>query len=284
MSYRIFVESSADLSPALRAEYKIDLVPMQFSKDGQEYNCEETPISEFYQMMRNGAHMTTSAANISVYTEAFEPVLKAGADILMVAFSSGLSSSCNNARLAAEELQASYPDRKIIVVDSLCASMGHGLLAYHVAKKRDEGAAIEEAASYCEELIPHLCHSYTVDTLKYLHRGGRVSTTVAIAGAVLGIKPVMFMNDEGKLVACGKVRGRKASLEDLADKLKTHAIDAENQTVFISHGDCIDDAKALADMLKPYVKEIVIGDIGPLIGSHSGPGTVALFYVGTHRV
>ncbi len=284
MSFRIFVESSADLSPSLRDEYKIDLVPMQFSKDGETYNCEETPIFEFYQMMRDGAHMTTSAANISDYAEIFEPVLKAGEDILVVAFSSGLSSSCNNAMLAAEELQANYPDRKIIVVDSLCASMGHGLIACLTAQKRNEGATIEEAAEFCRETIPHLCHSYTVDTLKYLHRGGRVSTTVAIAGAVLGIKPIMFMNDEGKLIACGKVRGRNASLEDLANKLKTYAIEPEKQTVFISHGDCIKDAKVLAEMVKPYVKDVVIGGIGPLIGSHSGPGTIALFYVGSHRV
>ncbi len=284
MSYRIFVESSADLSPALREKFGIDLVPTDFFRDGVAYHCEDTPIKDFYQMMRDGAHMTTSAANVSAYIDAFTPALQAGEDILLVSFSSGLSCCYNNALLAAEELKELYPDQKIIVIDSLCASMGHGLLAYYVAKKRDEGASITECAKYCEELIPHLCHSYTVDTLKYLHRGGRVSTTVAVAGAVLGIKPIMFMNDEGKLISCGKVRGRKASLEELAEKLRTYAIKPKEQTVFISQSDCYDDAQILAQMLKKDVKDIIIGDIGPLIGSHTGPGTVALFYVGEHRV
>ncbi len=284
MSYKIFVESSADLSPAMRAEYNISLVPTEFFKEGVPYSCEATSVSEFYQMMRDGAHMSTSAANIATYIQAFTPTLEAGEDVLLIAFSSGLSCSYNNALLAAEELAVSYPERKVIVVDSLCASLGHGLIAYHVAQKRDQGATVEEAAEYCRRLIPHLCHSFTVDTLKYLHRGGRVSGAVAVAGAVLGIKPVMFMNDEGKLIACGKVRGRKASLEDLANKLKTYAVNPKEQTVFISHADCVEDAEALAKMLKKDVKKIVIGDIGPLIGSHCGPGTVALFYIGEHRV
>lgn len=284
MSYRIFVESSADLSKAQLAEYNISCIEMEFMHEDKAYTQNDVSINEFYDMMRDGAHMTTSAANVSSYIAKFATALEAGEDVLLLSFSSGLSCSYNNALLAAEELSEKYPDRKIVVVDTLCASLGHGLIAYLTAKKRDEGASITEAASYAEELIPHLCHSFTVETLKYLHRGGRVSTATAVAGSVLGIKPVMFMNNEGKLIACGKVRGRKASLEALADKLKTHAIDSKNQTVFISQADCMDDAKVLEKMIKPYVKEVVIGDIGPLIGSHAGPGTVALFFVGDERV
>lgn len=284
MSYRIFVESSADLSKAQLAEYNISCIEMEFMHEDKAYTQNDVSIKEFYDMMRDGAHMTTSAANVSSYITKFATALEAGEDVLLLSFSSGLSCSYNNALLAAEELSEKYPDRKIVVVDTLCASLGHGLIAYLTAKKRDEGASITEAAAYAEELIPHLCHSFTVETLKYLHRGGRVSTATAVAGSVLGIKPVMFMNNEGKLIACGKVRGRKASLEALADKLKTHAIDSKNQTVFISQADCMDDAKVLEKMVKPYVKEVVIGDIGPLIGSHAGPGTVALFFVGDERV
>lgn len=284
MSYRIFVESSADLSKAQLAEYNISCIEMEFMHEDKAYTQNDVSIKEFYDMMRDGAHMTTSAANVSSYIAKFTPTLEAGEDVLLLSFSSGLSCSYNNAVLAAEELSEKYPERKIVVVDTLCASLGHGLIAYLTAKKRDEGASITEAASYAEELIPKLCHSFTVETLKYLHRGGRVSTATAVAGSVLGIKPVMFMNNEGKLIACGKVRGRKASLEALADKLKTHAIDSKNQTVFISQADCVDDAKVLEKMIKPYVKEVVIGNIGPLIGSHAGPGTVALFFVGDERV
>lgn len=284
MSYRIFVESSADLSKAQLAEYNISCIEMEFMHEGKAYTQNDVSIKEFYGMMRDGAHMTTSAANVSSYIAKFTSALEAGEDVLLLSFSSGLSCSYNNALLAAEELSEKYPERKIVVIDTLCASLGHGLIAYLTAKKRDEGASITEAASYAEELIPKLCHSFTVETLKYLHRGGRVSAATAVAGSVLGIKPVMFMNNEGKLIACGKVRGRKASLEALADKLKTHAIDSKNQTVFISQADCMDDAKILEKMVKPYVKEVVIGDIGPLIGSHAGPGTVALFFVGDERV
>lgn len=284
MSYRIFVESSADLSKAQLAEYNITCIEMEFMHEDKAYTGNDVSIKEFYDMMRDGAHMTTSAANVSSYITAFTPTLEAGEDVLVLSFSSGLSCSYNNAVLAAEELSEKYPDRKIVVVDTLCASLGHGLIAYLTSKKRDEGASVTEAASYAEELIPKLCHSFTVETLKYLHRGGRVSTATAVAGSVLGIKPVMFMNNEGKLIACGKVRGRKASLEALADKLKTHAIDSKSQTVFISQADCMDDAKVLEKMIKPYVKDVIIGDIGPLIGSHAGPGTVALFFVGDERV
>lgn len=284
MSYRIFVESSADLSKAQLAEYNISCIEMEFMHEDKAYTQNDVSIKEFYDMMRDGAHMTTSAANVSSYIAKFTPTLEAGEDVLLLSFSSGLSCSYNNALLAAEELSEKYPERKIVVIDTLCASLGHGLIAYLTAKKRDEGASITEAASYAEEIIPKLCHSFTVETLKYLHRGGRVSTATAVAGSVLGIKPVMFMNNEGKLIACGKVRGRKASLEALADKLKTHAIDSKNQTVFISQADCMDDAKVLEKMIKPYVKEVVIGNIGPLIGSHAGPGTVALFFVGDERV
>lgn len=284
MSYHIFAESSSDLSKKQLGEYNIHCIEMEFMHEEKAYTSNDVSIKEFYDMMRDGAHMTTSAANVSAYTAAFTPILEAGEDVLLLSFSSGLSCSYNNAQLAAEELSEKYPDRKIIVIDTLCASLGHGLIAYLTSKKRDEGASISEAAAYATELIPHLCHSFTVETLKYLHRGGRVSAATAVAGSVLGIKPVMFMNDEGKLIACGKVRGRKASLEALADKLKTHAIDPKNQTVFISQADCMDDARVLENMVKPYVKEVIIGDIGPLIGSHAGPGTVALFFVGDERV
>jgi DegV family protein with EDD domain len=212
-------------------------------------------------------------------------VLKQGQDVLYLGFSSGLSTTYQQGKLAAEDLAAQYPDRKIITIDTLCASAGEGLLVKLVLDKKNEGATIEEAAAYAGELIPKLAHWFTVEDLVYLKRGGRVSPAVALVGGMLNIKPVMHVDDEGHLIKVGTVRGRKNSLAALADKLIETAEDPANGTFFISHGDCEDDVKTLCDMLtaRGCNNVQVITHVGTVIGAHSGPGTMALFFVAKQR-
>ena len=202
-----------------------------------------------------------------------------------MAFSSGLSGTCSAGTIAARDLAEEFPERKILVVDTLCAALGQGLLVYLTAKKRAEGATLEEAAQYAEETKLSLCHWFTVDDLFFLKRGGRLSGATALVGSALGIKPVLHVDDEGHLVKVSTARGRKNSLKALADKMAETAIDPQNQTVFIGHGDCLEDAQYLADLLKSSCgfKEILIDYVGPVIGAHSGPGTMALFFLGTRR-
>ena len=213
------------------------------------------------------------------------PLLEGGEDVLVLAFSSGLSTTYQSAVIAAEELKERYPDRKILVVDSLCASLGQGLLAFHAAKKRDAGMPMEALARWLEENRLHLCHWFTVNDLMYLKRGGRISAATAVMGTMLSIKPILHVDNEGHLVSVGKVRGRKASIQALAEKVGELARGYDNPVMFISHGDCPEDAQYLADLLKQRygVKEVYINYVGAVIGSHSGPGTLALFFLGDHR-
>ena len=235
--------------------------------------------------MRSGKTARTSAANIECFREAFTPILEEGKDVFYLAFSSGLSSTYSSAATAAEELKEAYPERKLTVVDSLAASSGYGLFLYLCAKKRDSGATAEELREYAETLRPHICHWFTVDDLVYLKRGGRVSAATALAGSVLGIKPILHVDDEGRLINMSKVRGRKNSVKALADKYGELRDDSLDGTVFISNADCSEDAKELAGMLKDRygVSVELIVDIGPVIGAHSGPGTLALFFLGKNK-
>ena len=284
--YVILTDSSSDLSPKLLAEYNVELLPLSVTFEGEE-PClnDKIDAKEFYARLRAKTKVTTSAASIEAFLAFFEKYLAEGKDILYVGFSSGLSGTYNAGFVAARELREKYPDRKILTVDSLCASLGQGLFVYYAAKKRDEGASIEEVKTYLKEMRPNLCHWFTVDDLFFLKRGGRISAATAVVGSMLQIKPVMHVDNEGHLVNVAKARGRKASIEALLQRMKETAIDPSNQVVFISHGDCEQDANYLADRIRETfgVKEIVIDYVGPVIGAHAGPGVLALFFIGKER-
>lgn len=285
--YVIYTDSGCDIRSELLKEWgvKYSLLTFQFESENKEYSNEDMGIDVFYNRMKVGDVARTSAINPDSFSSAFEKILKTGKDILYLGFSSGLSTTYNSARIAAEELLADFPDRKIITVDTLSASAGQGLMIYLVSEKKKAGATIEEAAAYAEEIRPKLCHWFTPESLTYLKRGGRVSPTVAFVGTVLGIKPILHVDNIGKLVNVTKVRGRKASLNALVEKYGELAEDKKNGTVFISRADCPDDANYIEAQLKEkYGADVqVITDIGPVIGAHAGPGTIALFFVGKER-
>ena len=256
-----------------------------FEDEDKTYGNYDLSNKDFYQKMRDGHIAKTSGINSDTFKEAFAEELQKGNDVLYIGFSSGLSVTYSCAYAAVQELRAEFPERKIISIDSLSASGGLGLLIYLAKEKRDKGASIDETAAYIKELVPKNCHWFTVDDLVYLKRGGRVSPTVALVGSVLGIKPVMHMDNEGHLINMSKARGRNASLKAIVDKYGELAENPNGGTVFISHGDCISDAEKLASMVeKSYgVSTKLITDIGPVIGAHSGPGTLALFFIGKER-
>ena len=285
----ILTDSSADLSAEMAQELDVQVIPLSFIMKGRTYrdfpdNREMDPHL-FYEALRQGEEATTAAVNVGQYTEALEPLLQAGKDVLILAFSSGLSTTYNSSRLAVEELREKYPERKLYTVDTLCASLGQGLLVWYAAKARERGGTIEEVRDWVEDRKLNLCHQFTVDDLHFLKRGGRISAATALVGSVLQVKPVLHVDNEGHLVNIGKVRGRQAALKALVDRMEETAIDSGSLTVFISHGDCLEDAQTVAGMVKKRfgVQNISINYVGPVIGAHSGPGTVALFYIGTNR-
>ena len=287
--YVIVTDSSADLTAGMAEELGVEVLPLSFMVKGQTYrnypdNREMDP-GAFYAMLRAGEMATTAAVNVADYTSALEPLLEQGKDVLVLAFSSGLSATYQSSVIAVEELRARFPERKIFTVDTLCASMGQGLLVYLAAKKQQAGASIEEVREWAEENKLHLCHWFTVDDLHFLKRGGRISAATAVLGSMLHIKPVLHVDDEGHLINMGKARGRGASLTALVDHMEETAIDPASQVVFISHGDCLADAEKVAGDVKKRlgVKEVVINHVGPVIGAHSGPGTLALFFLGSRR-
>ena len=287
--YVIVTDSSADLTAGMVEELGVEVLPLSFMVKGQTYrnypdNREMDP-KEFYAMLRAGEMATTAAVNVADYTSVLEPLLEQGKDVLVLAFSSGLSATYQSSVIAVEELRARFPERKIFTVDTLCASLGQGLLVYLAAKKQQAGASIEEVRDWAEGNKLHLCHWFTVDDLHFLKRGGRISAATAVVGSMLHIKPVLHVDDEGHLINMGKARGRGASLTALVDHMEETAIDPASQVVFISHGDCLADAEKVAgDVKKRFgVKEVVINHVGPVIGAHSGPGTLALFFLGSRR-
>lgn len=288
-TYRILTDSSCDMTQQMADELELEVVPLTVNYRGKEYpnylDGRALEIGAFYQGLRAGEMTSTSAVNPAAWKAAAEQVLQQGQDILILAFSSGLSTTFNAAFIATQELLEAYPDRKIYVVDTLCASMGQGLLCYHVAQKRAAGATLEEARDYAEATKLHLCHWFTVDDLMFLKRGGRISGATAVMGSLLQIKPVMHVDNDGHLVPVSKARGRRASIQALAAKVGETAVEPEKQVMFISHGDCRQDAEYLASLLKEQyrVPRVEISYVGPVIGSHSGPGTLALFFLGTQR-
>ena len=286
MSYQIITDTCCDYPMEMYGELGLTVVPLSVLYKGVNYN--EYTVSwlkDFFDGLRAGETSSTAAANPDNWATVMEPVLAAGNDALVLTFSSGLSTTYQSAVIAAEELMEKYPDRKIKVVDTLCASLGQGLLAWYACKKRDEGLSLEELTAWVEENKFHLCHWFTVDDLMYLKRGGRVSAATALVGTMLQIKPVLHVDDEGHLINVSKARGRKASIQALAAKMGETGIPGANDTVFICHGDCQEDAEYLAQLVKEKygVKDVFISYVGAVIGSHSGPGTLALFYLGDHR-
>lgn len=286
--YVLFTESTADLTAELVQQLGVEVLPMLFSLDGKEYNNypdnRELDPHAFYDALRAGGMSTTSQINQATFEEAFSPVLEAGKDILYLAFSSGLSGTYHSACLAAEELAEKYPERTVRVIDTLQASMGEGLAVYYAATLKNEGKSLAEVADWFEANKMRVCAWFTVDDLMFLKRGGRLGGGAAVVGTLLGIKPVLHVDDDGHLIAMEKVRGRRASLDGLVKHFASSDVPPAEQVVFISHGDCPEDCQYVADRCKELgAKEVHIGTIGPVIGAHSGPGTVALFFLGSKR-
>ena len=286
--YLIFTESTGDLTPALIQEAGLEVLPMNFMLDGVSYrdwpDGREMNSHGFYEKLRAGSSCTTSQVALADYEAAFTPVLEKGLDILYLSFSSGLSGTYQASCVAAEMLKERFPERRIACVDSRQASMGEGLFAYLVGCRRMQGASFEKALEYAQSLAPRVCAWFTVDDLMFLKRGGRLSGAAAMAGTLLGIKPILHVDDEGHLVAMEKVRGRRASLDALVKHFQATAKNIPGGTVFISHGDCAEDCAYVMDKLRALgVTDLHQGNIGPVIGAHSGPGTVALFWVGSPR-
>lgn len=286
MSYKIITDTCCDFPAEMYKELDLGVVSLSILYKGVNYNeYSEAWLKELFDGLRKGESATTSAVNPEGWSTVIEPVLQEGKDALVLTFSSGLSTTYQSAVIAANELQEKYPDRKINVVDTLCASLGQGLLVWYACQKRDEGMSLEEVTAWCEDNKLNLCHWFTVDDLMYLKRGGRVSAATALVGTMLQIKPVLHVDDEGHLINVAKTRGRKASVEALAAKMGDSAIPGANDTVFICHGDCQQDAEYLASVVKEKhgVKNVFTYYVGAVIGSHSGPGTLALFFLGKKR-
>ena len=286
--YVLFTDSATDLSVELIQQMQVEVVPLSVTVAGKEYknypdNRDISP-KEFYDLLRSGQMATTSQVNQADWAEAFESALKEGKDVLCLAFSSGLSGTCQAAVLAAEELREKYPQNTIEVLDTLQASMGEGLVVYHAARLKQQGYTLPQLARWLEENKQSICAWFTVDDLMFLKRGGRVSGAAALAGTLLGIKPVLHVDAVGHLVPMEKVRGRRASLDALVKRFAQSQVDKSQQVVFLSHSDCREDCDYVANKIRAMgVENIHISNIGPVIGAHTGPGAVALFFSGDVR-
>lgn len=288
-NYVIITDSGCDLTAAQVKDLDITVIPITFSVNGVNYKSTpdnpEYPAVKFYADLKAGASVSTSALNPYEIEDVFRPFLEEGKDIIYISFSSALSSICQNAKIVAEELSEEFTDRKITVVDSLCASCGQGLLVYLCANKRLEGTEFDELVAYAEGVKGNICHEFTVDDLGQLKRGGRISSMAALVGSMLQIKPMLYVSPEGKLVSYDKARGRNSSIKMLKDKIIAEAADKNETPIFISHGDCEDDVNMLINMIKDELpeKKFIANCIGPVIGSHSGYKTLAVFTVGNNE-
>ena len=286
MDFQIITDSCCDFPTPMYGQLGLTFVPLTVEFRGNTFDDKnDDTLKDMYQGLRAGEAAKTSAVNPSRWSQAMEKALAAGKDVLVLAFSSGLSTTYQSAVIAAEELKDAYPDRKIQVIDTLCASMGQGLLVWYACKKRDEGLSLDEVTQWVLDNRLHLCHWFTVDDLMYLKRGGRISAATALVGTMLQIKPLLHVDDEGHLINMTKTRGRKAAIDAMVKKAQELGAGYDNSTMFISHGDCLSDAEYLSRQLKEKcgVKDVVISYVGAVIGSHSGPGTLALFFLGSHR-
>lgn len=287
--YVIITDSCSDMPAEMAKELDVTVIPMKFSLGGRTYtnysDNHELAVHDFYDMLRSGEQSKTSQLSPSDFHEYFTPFLEQGKNILYIAFSSGLSGTYQNSLIAARELEEEFPERRIECFDSLCACIGECALVWYAVRKKQDGYSLEEVLGWLNANRLHLCHWFTVDDLGHLKRGGRVSAATALAGTMLKIKPILHVDDEGHLISVGKVRGRKASLDAIINKVGETGIDIEKQTIFVSHGDSPEEAKYVADEIKKryHVHDVIVADIGPVIGAHSGPGTMAVYYLGTER-
>lgn len=288
-NYVIVTESTTDLPPDLVNELGITLIPMAFGFENESYlnypDNRELDIHKFYERVKNGERSTTALVNSKTFEEYFEPILKSGDNILYIGFSSGLSGTYSSSLIAAEELKQKYPDSQIVCIDTLAASMGEGLLVYYAAKLKSEGQSIEQVSQWLLDNRLNLCQWFTVDDLNHLKRGGRISAMTATIGSALNVKPILHVDNEGHLVAVHNIRGRKKSINALFEHMEELCTNPEEQTVFISHADCLEDTEYLANLIKEKlnVKEVILNFIGPVIGSHTGQGAIALFFMGRER-
>lgn len=288
MAFKILTDSCANLTDAQIAEYGVEILSLKYFVDDTAYDSyikgEKIDYSNAYRILREKGKITTSLADRDNCDKAILPVLQAGEDVLVLAFSSGLSGTCQNIINAAEDYRQMFPERKIIVVDTLSASMGEGLLVHYAVKMKNEGKTMEEIAEWVENNKLKLCHVFTLDDLFFLKRGGRLSGTSAVVGSLMGIKPLMHVANDGKLYVTGKARGRKAAINHLIDSVGA-GVDIENQIIFITHGDSEEDAKFIAQEVKKRynVKDVICNCLDPVIGSHAGPGTLAIFFLGNER-
>ena len=284
--FTLTTDSTADMPLWYYADNDIAFTRLKFTIDGNTYSDGDPDMSGrvFYDLVRSGKTSVTTQVNIEEFREFFEKALEKGKDVLHLCFSSGLSGTCNSAFIAAEELSEKYPDRRVVVVDSLCASMGQGLLLDNAITLRDEGKSLDEVTNWLEDNKLNLVHYFTVDDLGHLQRGGRISKLTAVFGGLLSVKPILHVDNNGKLVSVGKVRGRKQSLDELV-KIMEKLQNGKQKKVFISHGDAEKDALYVAEQIKSRlgVETVITNCIGPVIGGHSGPGTIAIFYMGTER-
>ena len=288
-NYAIVVDSTTDLSSQLAEELGLVVIPYIFTLDGKDYHnyldYRELPVKNFYDLLREGKMATTTQVTPHRYMEVWEPLLKEGKDVLYMCLSSALSKSYDQSMMAAKEAMEAYPDRKVITIDSKSASLGQGLLAYCSSKARSEGKTLEENAAYINELIPKLNHWVVPDDLHHLRRGGRVSGASAFVGTMLSIKPVLTITDEGKLIPASKVRGWAKALEYIVDKVGKDKVAPINPPIFIAHSDCPEKAEQVkaAITAKVGAREFIVNDIGPVIGAHTGPGTIAIMFIGNER-
>ena len=286
MAYKIITDTCCDYPTEMYSELDLGVVSLSVLYKGVQYSeYTEQWLKDLFDGLRHGETASTSAVNPEGWANVIEPVLQDGKDALVLTFTSGMSTTYQSAVIAANELMEKYPERKVNVVDTLCASLGQGLFVWYACQKRDEGLTLEELTAWCEDNKLKLCHWVIADDLMHLKRGGRVSAATAVAGTLLQIKPVIHVNDEGKLISVGKARGRKAAIQTLCNKVGELGIPGANDTIFICHGDCLEDAKTLEAMLKEKygTKKVFIYYIGAVIGSHAGPGTMAIFYLGKER-
>ncbi len=286
-NYKIITDSACDLPVKMLQELDVSTVALTVNFRGETRNdsVDDAQVKELYDAMRGGEVATTAAVNPDGWSKVIESAVAEGFDAFVLAFSSGLSTTYQSAVIAANELAEKYPQRKIMVVDGCAAALGQGLFVWHICKMRDVGLSLEELAAWAEENKNHVAHWFTVDDLVYLKRGGRVSAATALVGTMLNIKPVLHVDNEGHLVSMVKARGRKAAINTLVSKLQELGGDWDNSTVFICHADCMDDAQRLAEIVKEKcgVQETFIGNLGAVIGSHAGPGTLALFFMGNEK-
>lgn len=287
--YVIMTDSCCDLPGDLAAELELEVLPLRLELKGREYrnylDGREIGFKAFYDQVRAGEMPVTSAVNVGEFEEAMRPILETGRDILCLCFSSALSTTYQSACIAAKGLSEEFPERTVRVLDTRCASMGQGLLVWLCAQEKRRGLSLIELTDYVETTKGWICHWFTVDDLNHLKRGGRVSAAAALFGTMLSVKPVLHVDGEGRLIPMEKCRGRKASLLALVDHMEKTAMDPAGQTVFLSHGDCLEDANFVAEEIRRRfgTKDIRISYVGPVIGSHTGAGVVALFFLGRER-